>query len=295
MLRIRHFLEFLLVYGITRIFYYLPHTLSLKMGAWLGDLFYALNRRRRQIALKNLEIAFGTTKSPAERSAIARATCQNLGKSLVEIIRFPKLDPTYFQTKVTYVGLENYLNARDKGRGVIYYGSHFGNWELMPTAHAVNGYPTTFVVRSLDNPFLNQWIASLRTRFGNKVLDRREGLRKMLGILKNKESLGIVMDQNTSKKKGIFVNFFGKLACTNPVVALLALKYDTPVLPVFIVRTGLDHHTIYIEKEVELQRTGDFKRDLEVNTAAFNQILETYIRRYPDHWFWVHNRWKTQP
>lgn len=294
-MRIRYYVEFLLIYSLTRGFYYLPHTLSLKMGEFLGEIFYALSRRRRQIALKNLEIAFGTTYSPSERSAIARSACRNLGKSLIETIRLSKLDKTYLKTKVTLIGLENYLKARDKGRGVIVYTGHFGNWELAAVALAAQGYFATLVVRPLDNPLLDRWASSLRTRFGHTLLTSRKSLRDMMKVLKNKESLAILIDQNTSKEAGVFVDFFGKPACTTPVVALLALKYEAPIVPMFIIRTGLDEHTLYIEKEVPLQRTGDIQRDIQLNTATITQILEDYIRRYPDQWFWVHNRWKTQP
>lgn len=294
-MRIKYYIEFLLVYSLTRVFYYLPHTLSLKMGEFLGEIFYALSKQRKQIASKNLEIAFGTMYSPSERSAIARSACRNLGKSLIETLRLSKLDKTYLKTKVTLVGLENYLKARDKGCGVIVYTGHFGNWELLAAALAAQGYFATLVVRPLDNPLLDRWVASLRTRFGHALLTSRKSLKDMIKVLKNKESLGILIDQNTSKEAGVFINFFGKPACTTPVVALLALKYQAPIVPMFMVRTGFDEHTLYIEKEIELQRTGDLQRDIRLNTAIVTQVLEAYIRRYPDQWFWVHNRWKTQP
>jgi KDO2-lipid IV(A) lauroyltransferase len=265
------------------------------MGARLGDLFYLLNKHRRQLALKNLEIAFGATHSPAERIAIARAAYRNLGKSIVEIIRFPKLDIAYLKTKITVIGIENLLEAKNKGRGIIYLAAHFGNWELMSLAHAANGYPATIVGRPLDNPFLDRWILSLRTFFGHKTLTTRKSLREMIRAIKNKESLAVLMDQNTTKSAGIFVDFFGRSACTTPVIALLASKYDVPVIPVYIVRNGFDQHTVYFEKEPILQKTDDVDADLKTNTAALTKILETWIRRHPDHWFWIHNRWKTRP
>jgi KDO2-lipid IV(A) lauroyltransferase len=135
----------------------------------------------------------------------------------------------------------------------------------------------------------------LRTLHGNKLLARRNGLRQILVALKNKEAVGILMDQNTRRSKGIFVDFFNKPACTIPVIAVIALRYNVPVIPGFIVRTGFDTHTLYLGPEIEIQRTGDAQKDIEVNTANFNKVIEDFIRRYPDQWFWIHNRWKTQP
>lgn len=294
-LRVVQWIEYAAAITLALPFYLLPHSVAFRGGELIGDLLYRILSRRRAIGYKNLNIAFGNELSEEEKQRILKSNFRNLGKSLVEVIHFPKMSKSYLREKVTILGQENYLAAMSKGRGIIYLTAHFGNWEMSSHAQSAAGHPLSIVVRPLDNPYLDSLVTKLRTMHGNKLLARRKGLKQMISALKNKEAVGILMDQNASRSKGIFVDFFGKPACTVPVIALLALRYDVPVIPGFIVRTGFDTHTLYLGPEIEILRTGDAQKDIEANTAHFNTIIEDFIRRYPDQWFWIHNRWKNQP
>ena len=269
---------------------------ALKIGEFIGIGMYWLLKRRRDLGFRNLTIAFGDTLSQQEKAAILKTTFRNLGKSLVETLHFPNMSKAYLAEHVKIVGLEHYFAAKAKGRGVLCMTGHVGNWEMSSHAQSAAGHPMSIVVRPLDNIYLNHKIERLRTLHGNKLLARgQNGLKQILAALKANEMVGILMDQNTRRSKGIFVDFFGKPACTIPVIALIALRYQIPVLPGFIVRTGFDTHEVRIGAEIEMERTGDTQRDIEINTAKLNRVLEEIIRQYPDQWFWVHNRWKTQP
>ena len=294
-LRIVQFIEFAAAMPVALLFYVLPRAVAFRLGEWLGELMYRIMDRRRAIGYKNLTIAFGETLSEAERQQILRATFRNLGKSLVETLHFPKMSKRAVQEKVTIAGQEHYQAALHKGKGFICLAAHMGNWEMTPHAQAAAGYPLSVVARPLDNQFFDWMVLKLRTMYGNKMITSRNSLKHILAALKQKEAVGILMDQNTTRSAGIFVDFFGKPACTIPVIAILALRYNVPVLPTFVVRTGFDTHTLYIGPEIDITRTGDLHHDIEVNTANFNKILADFIRQYPDQWFWIHNRWKTQP
>lgn len=293
--RVVQFIEFVIAMVFTLPLYLLPRKLASRAGEQIGELMYRIMNRRREIGYKNLTIAFGDELSDREKHQILRSNFRNLGKSVVEVIHFPKMSKSYLQEKVRIVGQENYLAAKKKGRGVIYLTAHVGNWEMSSHAQSAAGYPLSLVVRPLDNRFLDSVVARRRTMYGNKLLARRKGLKQIIAALKQNEAVGILMDQNTKRKQGIFVDFFGKPACTVPVIAMLALRYDVPVIPGFIVRAGFDTHTLYIGREIIIQKTGDIQKDIEANTAYFNKIIEEFIRQYPDQWFWIHNRWKTQP
>ena len=293
--RIIQLIEFVAAMAFTLPFYLLPHKLAFRAGEQVGEFMYRIMSRRRQIGYKNLTIAFGNELSDQEKHQILRANFRNLGKALVEVLHFPKMNKSYLREKVTIVGQENYLAAQQKGRGMIYLTAHVGNWEMSSHAQSAAGYPSSIVVRPLDNHFLDKIVSRRRTMYGNKLLARRKGLKQIIAALKQNEGVGILMDQNTKRKQGIFVDFFGKPACTTPVIAMLALRYDVPVIPGFIVRTGFDTHTLHLGPEIAIQKTGDIQKDIEVNTALFNKIIEDFIRQYPDQWFWIHNRWKTQP
>ncbi len=293
--RVFQCIEFVSAMAFALPFYVLPRKIAFRAGEMIGELLYRTLSRRRQIGYKNLTIAFGNELSDQEKQQILRSNFRNLGKALVEVLRFPKMSKKYLQEKIAISGQENYLAAKEKGRGLLVLTAHVGNWEMSSHAHSAAGYPLNLVVRPLDNRFLDKMVTRRRTMYGNKILARREGLRQIIAALKQNEAIGILMDQNTKRKQGIFVDFFGKPACTTPVIATLALRYDVPVIPGFIVRTGFDTHTLRFGSETPIQKTGNFRKDIEVNTAHFNKIIEEFIRQYPDQWFWIHNRWKTQP
>lgn len=293
--RIFQLLEFMAAMLGALPFIGLPRTLAFRFGEWIGEAMYWLMPRRRAIGFRNLDIAFGDELSVAEKRRILRLTFKNLGKSLAEVLHFPNMSREYLREKVTIIGQEHYLAAKEQGKGVIFLAAHIGNWEMISHAQSAAGYPLNIVVRPLDNPYLDRLVTKRREMFGNTVLARRNGFKYILAALRNKETVGILMDQNTLRSRGIFVDFFSKPACTIPVIALLALRYQVPVLPAFLVRTGFDTHTIYIHEAVDIVRTGDAQQDIETNTARFNQMIEDFIRKYPDQWFWIHNRWKSQP
>ena len=119
-------------------------------------------------------------------------------------------------------------------------------------------------------------------------------MRRLLGAIKEKKAIGILLDQNVDWYEGVFVKFLGRWACTNKGLALIALKSGTPVLPAFPVRQSDGRFRIMFGKELELIRTGDKTRDVEDNTALFSGVIEKYILQYPGQWFWFHQRWKTR-
>ncbi|PIE35492.1 lipid A biosynthesis acyltransferase [candidate division KSB3 bacterium] len=293
--RIIQVLEFVAAMIAVLPFRHLPCRMALRLGEFIGDLLYRLLPRRRRIGYNNLTIAFGETLSDREKDRILRTNFRNLGKSLAELLQFPRMSVDYLREKVTIVGQENFLNAKQKGRGVIYLTAHVGNWEMSSHAQSSLGNPLSIVVRPLNNPYLDNVLTRLRTMHGNKLLARNKSMRQIITSLKNKEAVGILMDQNALRSRGIFVDFFGKPACTVPVIAILALRYHVPVIPGFIVRTGFDTHTLHLGPEIEIQRTGNTQQDIAANTEHFNSIIADFIRQHPEQWFWIHNRWKTRP
>ena len=294
-LKVVQFLEYAAVLVFTSPFYLLPHKTALRGGELIGKLLFRLLPSRREIGLKNLRIAFGDELSDEKREEILRTTFTNLGKTMVETLRMPKISREELLEKVEIVGEEHCQAAMAKGRGLIYLTGHMGCWEFSSHAYSAAGYRANTVMRPLDNPFLNDEICKRRMMFGNKLIYRGNGLKQILSALKKGERVGILMDQNTLRSKGIFVDFFGKPACTIPVIAIVALRYNVPVVPGFIVRTGFDTHRLVFGPEIEIERSGDRQKDIAANTAKFNTIIEDVIRQYPDQWFWIHNRWKTRP
>jgi KDO2-lipid IV(A) lauroyltransferase len=260
--------------------------------AWLGFHFA---RRQRLAGLHNLRIAFPES-TPGQREEILRGCFRNLARLLVEFTHFPKLSKANISEYVVHDGLDNYLEALRRGRGVIFMTAHFGAWEMSSFAHALYGYPLKFVVRPIDNPRVEQLISNYRSLSGNIPIQRRHAARDVLKALRQNEAVGILFDQNTTRSEGVFADFFGIPAATTPSIALFAMRAGAAVIPGFLIwDEDLKKHRLRFDPPVELIETGDLAHDVLENTKRFNQILEKYVRKYPDQWLWIHRRWKTRP
>jgi KDO2-lipid IV(A) lauroyltransferase len=265
------------------------------VGYAIGRLTYHGWGRLRGVGFRNLELAFPELGQP-ERERILKRAFRNLGRLLAEFSQFPKLNPTTIAQVVEYEGLEHYQRAAAQRRGVLILTIHLGAWELSVVAHSLYGYPMHFLARRLDNPLLDELTQRYRTLSGCRGIDKKRAARQVLRALKQGETVGILLDLNTQPHEGIFCDFFGRPACTSPIIATLALHTGAPVVPGFLVwDEDRQKHRLHFSPPVELQTTGDLQRDVNVNTTRFNQIIETVIRRYPDQWLWVHKRWHTRP
>jgi Kdo2-lipid IVA lauroyltransferase/acyltransferase len=271
----------------------------LRLRVWfferMGLLLYILDGRHRRIAHRNLALAFPDC-APRKLAAIARSVFRNLGRVLAEFTFIPRLDRQNVERHIWLEGTEYFIQAQKEGKGVLFLTAHFGNWEWMAASFPFFMNRSCYVVvRPLDDAFSDGLVEGLRTWTGNKTVSKQKSMGRLLRLLKSGETLGILLDQNVAWQEGVFVNFFGELACTNVGLALLALKTGAPVLPTFNIRQPDGRYRIVIEPPLPLIRTGDKNLDVEENTAQYMAVIERYVRNYPDHWFWIHQRWKTRP
>jgi Kdo2-lipid IVA lauroyltransferase/acyltransferase len=279
------------------IFHILPRSLGIKLIRILAAGVYYLDSRHRRIAAVNLRIAFPLLSEYARRR-IALKSFQNTAMNLLEISRLASLDSSNISSLVEYdkeFGLNNYHEALSKGKGILYLTGHFSAWELLPIAHALHGYPLSFITRPLDNAALEHFMLRMRESKGNDVINRRNSSRLILKKLNANGAVGILMDQNTTFNEGTFINFFGLPAMTTTSVARFALHTDSPILPGYLTPMRQGRYRIKFLPPVSLVRTGNMNRDLEVNTRILNEILEKIIREQPESWLWGHKRWKNQP
>jgi len=285
-----------LLMGTIRVLGLIPRDLGLGIGQALGRLLFAFDKKHRAIAIDNIRRAFGTELRSSEVISIARQVFRNLGCMVFEIAWSFGLDPGSFDKYFKMQGQENFYKAMEKGKGVLLLTAHMGNWELFTIiAHMVK-IPAHVVYRPLDSEPLDEAVKQLRCRFGAKLIPttNRRAIVKVLNTLKGNECVAMLMDQNVDYYNGVFVDFFGRRACTNKGMAILALRTGAPVVPVFMVRDKAGFRAEALP-EIPLTRTGDKQKDIECNTAKYNQAIEAFVRRYPDQWFWVHQRWKTRP
>jgi len=275
----------------------LPRAGAIRVLNILASLGYWLDPFHRSTCLVNLRIAFPEF-SIQRHHDIARKSFQSTARNLLEVSHLCSLTHAGIGDLVTYdedFGLNNYEQAAARGKGILYLTGHFSAWELLPTAHALHGYPLSFVTRPLDNAPLEAYLHKARESAGNHVIYKKHSMRMMLETLKAGGAVGILMDQNTNPQEGIFADFFGFPALTSTSVALLALRTDATVLPGYLSPRQEGRYSIKFLSPVELIRTGDTARDIAVNTRKFNEILEDIIREQPETWLWGHRRWSYHP
>jgi KDO2-lipid IV(A) lauroyltransferase len=275
----------------------LPRRAAIGVGLAVGQIASRLPGSLRRTGIRNLEIAFPEMPED-ERLRLLRGSFASLGRLLGEFSQLPRATPETLREMIEYdeVGLAHLREAERTKRGVIFLTGHLGVWELHSFGWSALEYPLSFLVRPLDNPRVEELIESIRTRFGNRAIDKQSAARQALRVLRQGGTLGILSDLNTQTREGVFVPFFGKLACTTAGIATLALKTDAVVIPTCAVwNKERQRYFFHGDPPVELVRTGDQEKDIEVNTARFAAAVERMVRLYPDQWLWIHKRWKTRP
>ncbi|MDM8523411.1 lysophospholipid acyltransferase family protein [Desulfococcaceae bacterium HSG8] len=270
----------------------IPQKWGQRLGCLMGRLLFIADAKHRKIAMRNLTYALDTTPSQVKKISIE--VFENMGKIIFEMAWSLGLDEKRLFRYFNIRGLSHIRDAYEKGRGVLILTAHFGNWELLSVIGAIIGYPLSIVYRPLDFKPMDQFILDFRGRFGGEFIPKKKSMRRVLRSLKRGQLITLLMDQNVAWYEGVFTDFFGHRACTNKGMALLALKTEAPVVPVFLMRekSGFTAHFL---PEVPLIKTGDRTRDVEENTQEYNNVIESFVRQYPRQWFWVHQRWKTRP
>ncbi len=291
----RELLEYAFVRTLLACFSVLPRRLARALGAWFGAMAWLALPKLRRAGLRNLELAF-PAMPPAERELLLRHMYRSLGWQLAEFCRMPRYTRENTRGIVRYEGLEHYLAARERGRGVLIVTGHLGAWELSSFWHSLMGYPMTMVIRRLDNPRVDALVNGIRCLHGNRVVHKDDFARGLLAAMRQGETVGILMDTNMTPPQGVFVPFFGVAACTASGLARVALRTGAAVLPGFLVwEPAENRYILRFGPEIALISTGDDEHDTLENTARFTAAIEDAIRRCPDQWLWVHRRWKTRP
>jgi KDO2-lipid IV(A) lauroyltransferase len=290
----RYVLESALLWIMGTLFRALPRGAALAFGRQLGSLAFILAFRRRQLALRNLELALGDEIQSQERMNIARRSFKHLGTLLPEFFQIPRLTPDSVSDIMTFEG-EEYLDAAlAQGKGVFVLSAHMGNWDLMGAAFALRGYPLALITKTSRSEAINRIWMQYRADKGVKLLKGRGTIKESLKHLKDGGMVGFALDQNARRTEGVFVPFFGREACTLTSLALLARRTGSPVVPIHTIRTGKGHH-IVIEKPIEHNPQPEQDQDIIERTREYTQWVEKVVRLHPDQWTWLHNRWKTRP
>jgi Kdo2-lipid IVA lauroyltransferase/acyltransferase len=292
-------LEYAVARGILGAFGTMPRAIAVKAGDSLAGLGSKSLKSLRRVAARNLEIAMPELLSE-DREKIIAGSFKNLSRILLEMSRFPSLTREKLADLIEFRFdpelLEKQKKIRDEGRGTILVSPHLGNWELLVYGYSALHEPMSYLARPLDNPLLEDLTVRLRTRFGNRPINKKNSVPAAIKVLREAGLLGILADVNAHPKEGVFVPLFGVPACTSAGPATLAIRTDSVIIPLAGVWDETAGKYIAVNGDlIEPARTGDRQKDIVETTARFTAEVEKLIRAYPDQWLWIHKRWKTRP
>jgi len=295
--KLQTFLEYSAAKSVLAGFGFLPAPAAMLLGRGVGKLAYAIAGDLRRTGTTNLRLAF-PEKTDDERGQLLRECFDNLGRLLGFFSQFSSRSREELKELIQPEGFENLEAAKgERGNRLILYTGHLGAWELTSFGLSLFDHPFTFLVRRIDNPRIEQLVDGIRKRFGNETIDKLSAARSMLKILRSGETpLGLLPDLNTLDDEAIFIDFFGVPAATTFVVAKLAVRTNTPLVPVFAPWSAEKRkYLLIVEPPIPPECTGDEETDVRQLTMKLTERIENRIRQYPGQWLWIHKRWKTRP
>jgi len=277
----------------------IPRFAVYPLSRLLGSLAYLVDHKDRKIALTNLELAFGPSMTPAQREQIARKGFEQFAQVIIDSLWCRNLKASNIRKYMDYEegSLELYEKLAARGKGVIFLGMHYGNYEWMSLGFGFYGYPSHVVVQELRNLKVNELFNEVRVRCGHRLVYRKNAAVKIFKALKRGEPLGLLVDLNLNEWEGpIAAELFGKLVHANPLPALLALRTGAALL---VSRTyWCEERGKYLTVfGPEIQWTEQETKDqtIRVITETYISIFEEFIREAPHRWLWSYKRWKFRP
>jgi len=262
----------------------------LDLGRRLGRLVHLVDRRHRDVALENLELAFPEADE-SWRAGIAKRSFENLGRLLVDVL-MQKHDRQAVIAETEVEGWQYVEALARSGTGFFAMSGHFGNWERAAFVQAARGVPLVMVTRPLDNPYLERLLAEVRQATGNRVVHKRSAIRETVKALKDGHPVAFVVDQDYPEAEPHFVPFFGKLASTTPALGSIVARMGAPVLPVFAFPRPQGGYRVVYGPPLAPDEAGGSAVAI---TAAATRRIEEAVRACPEAWFWMHDRWRTRP
>ncbi|MCK5861411.1 MAG: lysophospholipid acyltransferase family protein [Candidatus Hydrogenedentes bacterium] len=270
-----------------KIFSFLPLSISRKLATVFASIAYHTVPRIKKIGMANLDIAYGDELDYAEKEQILRGSVKNLATVAVEFPKMPTLANKEGATHVTIKGKENIPTST----GSVFIGSHFSNWELVMPLGSYLGLHIIIIVRQFDDRRMDALVDGIRRASGVKTVPKDAAMKPLLSKLREGWHTGILADQNP-RKNAVPVTFFGAPTWATIGPALIAMRTETPMIPVFMTRSKDGSYTMEISPAIPLENSGDTHTDLQTNTQRCQDALEAIIRKHPEQWLWFHRRWK---
>jgi KDO2-lipid IV(A) lauroyltransferase len=291
--KFRHRVEYAAVSAVVGLVRLLPMRAVLATGSLLGRAFHAFDAGHRRLAVQNLQHAF-PLRTRRECQQVARQMFEHFGRLLMVLLKFSTLTREQMLACVEFEGEDHVRAAHAHGRGVLLFTGHFGFWEINALVHALALQPIAVLARPLDNPLLHDLLERVRCSTGNSVIYRRGAIRRVLRALGTNQAVAVLIDQHMQSADAVYVDFFNRPASTTSALAALALKTGAPVVPVFALPLPGGRFRMVYEHPVEPPAAGG-EQGIREFTQRCTDVLEMYVRRYPELWLWMHRRWRDVP
>jgi KDO2-lipid IV(A) lauroyltransferase len=295
------FLVYLIFRSLLLAVYLLPFRFNAILGRLTGRAYYRIDRRRRRFINANISVVFGRGLDDKRREILGRESCELLAVGILDFLRLDRVaNRQNFRKFIEIEGFSNLMKSIERGKGTIAVMGHFGNPFLVRYLCYLDIPPRAAIIRKLDNRYLERFMRSI-FKAHDAIMVRPDGAIKRMQRLLLHNFIGVTLaDQKAGGnprvgRHGIAVDFFGIPSQTHITAPLLARHTGANIVPLFVMRKGPGRYRIQINEPLELIRTDDEASDLKKNTRKLNEIFEDYIRRYPQHWFWLHRRWKDIP
>jgi Kdo2-lipid IVA lauroyltransferase/acyltransferase len=263
-------------------------------------ILLALSPRYHKIVSINLKIAFPTA-SVLEIHRLKNESLVSLARFIVDSARMPLIDVSWVQSNISFPNEESFraLKQAHQEKGILIATGHLGSFELLAHSIALFGYPLSFVVRDFPSPKIDAWWRNMRQRNGNEVISRKGAYRKMIANIDQGKDVAMLFDQNITRERAVFVNFFDRPAATTKALALACIRTGCPLLVASLIYQGSDKYQILWEECAVSDILSDSQKSsgekvLEI-TQRVSHIYEKMVRQSPAEWFWLHRRWKTTP
>ena len=262
------------------------------LGATLGRVHLALDRRRRRVLDANLALVFPELAATA-RSELARSVARHFGRVALDTLRIQRLSLEELLQEVTLEGETHLEQALALGRGVFVLSAHIGLWEIVGLVVGPRIPEGLSVIqRPLDNPILEQEVVRLRQAFGNRLIGKERIGRTVIEQLRRGGAVGILIDQRALPEEGVLIPFLGHPAWTHSGLAKLVRATRAPVVPIFCLWRGPARYALEIGRPIVVDEIPSAETETVPLTALLSRVTEDVIRRYPEQWLWYHDRWR---
>jgi len=276
----------------------LPRSAALGFGGFLGWLAYVILAHDRAVARANLDIAFGDVMPRREKRRLVRLAFHNAALNAAGLFWAPRLSPQNIRQYAEYdeASEEWFRQIKGRGKGVILVTPHYGDWELMSLAAGFAGAPYTTIMEPTKNPALERTITRLRSLSGHSIIHPRFAVVKLFKAVSRGETVAVLIDVNARRGRGgVWLDFFGLQVFNTAAVAELAMRTGAAI--VFAAAHPLPGRRTRIQfgPEIEVSRSGDHERDVQVTSQRCLDECAKLIREKPDSWLWTYKRWKRRP